>query len=51
MCYLLHMRKFILHSFLADSDFVINIVNSLDLDQVRHNIGPDLDLDLNCLTL
>ena len=41
-----------LNSFLASGNFchlLITIVNRLDPDQDRQNVGPDLDL--NCLTL
>ena len=39
-------------SFLASSDFchlLVKFANSLDPDQDRHNVGPDLDP--NCLAL
>ena len=40
------------HSFFASGDFccmLITFANSLDPDQDRHSVGPDLDP--NCLTL
>ena len=47
---LAHLIK--LNSFLASDDFchlLITFANSLDPDQDRQNVGPDLDP--NCLTL
>ena len=38
----------ILNSLPANSDFVVTTANSLDQDQARHFVGPDLDP--KCLT-
>ena len=43
---------YVVISFLASGDFchlLITFANSLDSDQDRQKVGPDLDL--NCLTL
>ena len=45
-------KKVLWNPFLASGDFcrlLIIFANSLDPDQDRQNVGPDLDL--NCLTL